>query len=196
MQGDEELKNGIPTAKAPALIALIFFLVATLIHWLRQSPRLLASCHAAHLTHRSALADFFRHQGRNRYMLSLTIGMTCMLLGFIIRAASGFSAWQFLLTFLSPVAFLAQNYVLLGRLAEALGADVSDACLVFPRRGLVWTFLLSDIVTFACQTAGTVFVILGGKWNQLGTYVSDWKTGPMAASADIALYSSRWAVLR
>lgn len=72
---------------------------------------------------------------------------------------------------IQPVAFLAQNYVLLGRLAFALSPAVSDPCLLMPRRGLTWTFLLSDIVTFCCQTAGTVFVILGGEWNRLGQIV-------------------------
>ena len=44
-------------------------------------------------------------------------------------------------------------------------------CLFIPARGVVYIFVLSDVVTFPAQTAGTAFVIIGGKWLPLGEKV-------------------------
>ncbi|ORY91715.1 hypothetical protein BCR35DRAFT_311995 [Leucosporidium creatinivorum] len=148
-EGADQMNSSLHISKTPAVIVLILYLVSTVVLW----------------------SHFFRN-GRKGYMLSLTIGMTCMTLGFAIRLNPGAYAWQFLLTFLSPVAFLAQNYVLLSRLSFALTPAITDPCLLLPRRGLTWTFLMSDVVTFCCQTAGTVFVIIGGDFGRLGQILS------------------------
>ncbi|KPV71605.1 uncharacterized protein RHOBADRAFT_47559 [Rhodotorula graminis WP1] len=90
-----------------------------------------------------------------------------MTLGFLLRVKNNY-AWQFLFTFLSPCAFLAHGYVVLKHIAKALDREVSSACLFIPARGLVYIFVLSDVVTFMAQTAGTALVIIGGKWLSLG----------------------------
>ncbi|GJN93654.1 hypothetical protein Rhopal_006711-T1 [Rhodotorula paludigena] len=90
-----------------------------------------------------------------------------MTIGFLIRM-SGNYAWQFLFTFLSPCAFLANDYVLLKHIARAVGPDIARRCLFIPARGIVWIFVLSDVVTFCAQTAGTILVIIGGKLGSPG----------------------------
>jgi len=59
----------------------------------------------------------------------------------------------------------------LKRLSRALGTDISSSCLFISPRGIVWIFILSDVITFCAQTVGTVFVIVGGKWSSLGQNV-------------------------
>ncbi|GAA5991911.1 hypothetical protein JCM11641_003019 [Rhodosporidiobolus odoratus] len=59
-------------------------------------------------------------------------------------------AWQLL-----PGAFLAFDYVVLKHLARACGPAIATQCLFLPARGIVWIFLLSDLVTFCAQTVGT-----------------------------------------
>ncbi|KAI5478079.1 RTA-like protein [Pseudohyphozyma bogoriensis] len=43
----------------------------------------------------------------------------------------------------------------------------SSALVLWSR--IIWIFVMSDLVTFCSQTAGTVFVIIGGSWLKLGT---------------------------
>ncbi|GAA5938517.1 hypothetical protein JCM3775_002151 [Rhodotorula graminis] len=136
--------KGIVVETAPAAAFLVLYLTATVVQW----------------------CLWFRH-GRQAYMLNLLVGMTCMTLGFLLRVKNNY-AWQFLFTFLSPCAFLAHGYVVLKHIAKALDREVSSACLFIPARGLVYIFVLSDVVTFMAQTAGTVLVIIGGKWLSLG----------------------------
>ncbi|GAA5929057.1 RTA1 domain-containing protein [Sporobolomyces koalae] len=94
----------------------------------------------------------------NRYMLTLSIGMTCMCLGFILRLAYrnalysvGVYAIMTLFLLLSPCAFLATNYVLLTRLARSLQAE--DA-LFIRASWVVKIFVWADVVTFLLQGAG------------------------------------------
>lgn len=101
--------------------------------------------------------NFFRN-GRQRYMWPILMGTTGLTIGFVVRIATHFSPASMgvyiamaLFTLLSPCAFLAQNYVLLPRLAEHLGA--SDSLLLRPRI-IGWVFVISDILTFAIQAGG------------------------------------------
>ncbi|GAA5886137.1 hypothetical protein JCM16303_000060 [Sporobolomyces ruberrimus] len=106
---------------------------------------------AIHWTH------WYRNRN-NRYMLTLTIGMTCMVLGFILRLAYrdaldsvGLYAIMTLFILLSPCAFLATNYVLLTRLARALNAE---GALFIRASRVVKIFVWCDVATFLLQATG------------------------------------------
>ncbi|GAA6031683.1 hypothetical protein JCM8097_001932 [Rhodosporidiobolus ruineniae] len=99
--------------------------------------------------------------GRHRYMLTLTIGMTCMTIGFILRLvyrsspySLGLYAVQLLFILLSPCAFLANDYVLLKHLAVSMGPEVVQTCLFLPIRLIVKLFVWCDVITFLVQAAG------------------------------------------
>jgi len=99
---------------------------------------------------------------RQRYMLTLTIGSTCMVLGYILRIpfrsspdSVGLYAITTLFVLLSPCAFLALEYMLLGRLALYLGPEtVAKRCLVFRASRIAKFFVTTDVVTFLIQAAG------------------------------------------
>ncbi|GAA5976299.1 hypothetical protein JCM10908_005447 [Rhodotorula pacifica] len=97
---------------------------------------------------------------RRRYMLTLTISMVCMTLGFVFRliyranyTSLGLYIIMYMLTLLSPCAFLAMDYMLLARLALAMG-DEAMHCLLLPATRIAKFFIWSDVVTFALQAAG------------------------------------------
>lgn len=69
---------------------------------------------------------------------------------------------------LSPCLFLAQNYVLLPRLAEHLGS--MDA-LLLPRRAIVIIYIAGDIITVLAQLAGTALTITFGDLVPIGVKV-------------------------
>lgn len=117
-----------------AIVALALFGALAVVYWIR-----------------------FARQGM-RYMLPITIGTTCMAVGYGIRIGSHFSPHSLgiyigstLFILLSPCAFLAQNYMLLPRLAEHLGAV---DCLFLPPRLIARIFVWSDVITFWIQAGG------------------------------------------
>ncbi|GAA5879361.1 hypothetical protein JCM3774_003803 [Rhodotorula dairenensis] len=93
-------------------------------------------------------------------MLTLTISMVCMTLGFLFRliyrsnyTSLGLYIVQYMFVLLSPCAFLAMDYMLLARLALAMG-DEAVHCLLLPATKIAKFFIWSDVVTFALQAAG------------------------------------------
>ncbi|GAA5949398.1 hypothetical protein JCM3765_003397 [Sporobolomyces pararoseus] len=132
---------------ALAVIGMLAYGVAGTIHWIH----------------------FFRNR-QNRYALTLCIGMTVMVLGFLLRLlyANGDSGVGFgmtILPLLAPCAFLAINYMLLTRVAKALKAEAA----LFIRVGfVVHLFLWSDIVSFVTLLAGEVMVAIGGSEATIG----------------------------
>ncbi|KAL0574678.1 hypothetical protein V5O48_007294 [Marasmius crinis-equi] len=93
-----------------------------------------------------------------KYMLSMTIGAYAFAFGLGTRFAlhehpqsKGWYIVQYLFVVLSPCAFIAATYVLLGRLARYLNCD--RHLLVSPRR-ITLIFVASDIITFLIQAAG------------------------------------------
>jgi hypothetical protein len=111
-------------------------------------------------------------QGK-KWMLCLCIGMSCMAAGFAARipmtnnpgslgiyiaqtmvsrldSHTG-SRLMFQFILLSPCAFLAQNYIILPRLATWLD---SEDCLFLPSRIIVRLFVWSDVITFWLQGGG------------------------------------------
>lgn len=129
----------IPKVWPAGLFAALYFVSGTL-HWIH----------------------YFR-TGRPRYMLTLTISMYTMALGFIFRIVYALGdniysiAWfvlQSTFILLSPCAFIALDYVLLSKLSESLGEDVTKDCLFIRSSIIVKVFVWSDVVTFDVQANG------------------------------------------
>ncbi|KAJ7437202.1 RTA1-like protein [Mycena galericulata] len=94
----------------------------------------------------------------SKFMLSMVIGCYTFAFGIGTRFglhlhpdSKGIYIVQYLTVVLSPCAFIAAEYVLLGRLARYLQCD--QHLLVSPRRITV-VFVSSDITTFLIQAAG------------------------------------------
>ncbi|GAA6002014.1 hypothetical protein JCM10207_003038 [Rhodosporidiobolus poonsookiae] len=103
------------------------------------------------------------HLFRNghKYMLPLTLGMTGMCAGFAIRIlyansvdSLGLYIGMTMFILLSPCLFLAQDYMLLHRLADSLGEDVAKSCLLIRSSRITKIFVTSDVVTFFLQASG------------------------------------------
>ncbi|KAF9057621.1 RTA1 like protein-domain-containing protein [Panaeolus papilionaceus] len=95
---------------------------------------------------------------QTKWMLSMTIGAYCFALGLSFRfglhlhpQSKGIYIAEYLFVVLSPCAFIAADYVLLGRLAKYLQAD--EFLLVNPRK-ITIVFISSDITTFLIQAIG------------------------------------------
>ncbi|KAL0949497.1 hypothetical protein HGRIS_009551 [Hohenbuehelia grisea] len=93
-----------------------------------------------------------------KYMLSLVIGCYTFALGLAFRfglhvqpRSHGIYIAQYLFVVLSPCAFIASAYVLLGRLARYL--DRPEYLAVSPQR-ITLVFVCSDITTFLVQATG------------------------------------------
>ncbi|KAE9410615.1 RTA1-like protein [Gymnopus androsaceus JB14] len=93
-----------------------------------------------------------------KFMLSMTIGAYTFAFGISTRfglhlhpESKGIYIVEYLFVVLSPCAFIAAEYVLLGRLARYLRCD--KYLLVTPRR-ITITFISSDITTFLIQACG------------------------------------------
>lgn len=113
-----------------------------------------------------ALAATYRtglyRQGR-RFMLTLCISTTTMAVGFGLMIgcrkhydSKGWAIAETLFILLSPCGFIAQDYVILPRLATAL--DASD-CLFLRPNWIARIFVGSDIVTFLIQAVGGAMTI-------------------------------------
>ncbi|KAJ7929961.1 RTA1-like protein [Mycena leptocephala] len=93
-----------------------------------------------------------------KFMLSMVIGAYTFAFGIATRfglhsnpESKGIYIVEYLFVVLSPCAFIASEYVLLGRLARYLNCD--KHLMVSPRR-ITIVFISSDITTFLVQAAG------------------------------------------
>ncbi|GAA5989630.1 hypothetical protein JCM5350_003201 [Sporobolomyces pararoseus] len=143
----KEESDGSHISSALAAIGMLTYAIAGIVHWIH----------------------FFRNR-QNRYALTLCIGMSVMVLGFLLRLlyANGDEGVGFgmtVLPLLAPCAFLAINYMLLTRVAKALKAQAA----LFIRVGfVVHLFIWSDIVSFVSLLAGEVMVAIGGTESAIG----------------------------
>ncbi|KAF7351872.1 hypothetical protein MVEN_01148700 [Mycena venus] len=126
--------GGFVPKKIPAYIALVAYGISGLVHWIQ----------------------FLAVPPRRPFMLALTIGMTSMTAGFVVRilfsmapenAIGKFIAMDLLLL-LSPCLFLATDYMLLSRLARSFDKEVVDRCLLIRESRIVKIFVWSDVTTF------------------------------------------------
>ncbi|KAJ6489377.1 RTA1 like protein-domain-containing protein [Mycena vulgaris] len=104
--------------------------------------------------------EYFRLE-RRPFMLTLTLGMTAMAAGFVLRIVFSNSPFSFglyiimdMLILLSPCAFLATDYMLLARLASTFPEEVSQSCLLIRPSRIVKFFVWSDGITFFLQASG------------------------------------------
>ncbi|ETW77781.1 lipid-translocating exporter [Heterobasidion irregulare TC 32-1] len=143
----------------PAILSTICYAVSGLVHW--------------------------RHYVimRQKYMLTLTVGMTLMSVGLMVRMIYSFSSTSLglyifttLLVLLSPCAFLATDYVLLARISHTLGPEIANKCLLVPSSRIVKIFIWSDVVTFLLQMSGGGMGAIAGNIAKLGqkAYLRDW----------------------
>ncbi|KAF8960755.1 RTA1-like protein [Flammula alnicola] len=93
-----------------------------------------------------------------KWMMSMTIGAYCFAIGFAARFGlhaqpDSLMIYMIQQTFiiLSPCAFIAADYVLLGRLARYLLGVDADKYLLVPSRRLTVVYVVSDVVTFLIQ---------------------------------------------
>ncbi|GAA5855451.1 hypothetical protein JCM8547_007835 [Rhodosporidiobolus lusitaniae] len=117
--------------------------------------------------------------GRQKYLLTLTIGMTCMTFGFVLRLvyrstpySLGLYAMQLMFILLSPCAFLATDYLLLKHLAIAMGPEVVKDCLFLPIRVIVKLFVWCDVITFWIQGGGGGLSAERGKIAEIGPKIA------------------------
>jgi len=101
---------------------------------------------------------FLTWKYKAKFMLSMTIGAYTFAFGIGTRfglhvhpESKGIYIVEYLFVVLSPCAFIAAEYVLLGRLARHLRCD--KYLLVTPRR-ITIVFISSDITTFLIQACG------------------------------------------
>ncbi|KAJ9107644.1 hypothetical protein QFC21_001104 [Naganishia friedmannii] len=120
------------------------------------------------------IANWFRY-GRQRYMLALTLGSIFMILGWGCRVGWHFKPGstsvyipETLFILLSPCAFIANNYVILPRLATHLD---EERCLFIKSRIIVRLFVWSDVITFIFQAAGGGMAAVGGSIASVGEKV-------------------------
>ncbi|KIM68771.1 hypothetical protein SCLCIDRAFT_104952 [Scleroderma citrinum Foug A] len=102
--------------------------------------------------------SFWCSRYRTKWMLPLVIGEYCYAIGFGIRFvmhyypdSMGIYVAENFFIVLSPCAFIAANYVLLGRIAKFL---VCDEYVPLPLNKITRVFVLSDISTFLIQASG------------------------------------------
>ncbi|KAH9045410.1 RTA1-like protein [Lactarius pseudohatsudake] len=111
------------------------------------------------------------------WMACMTIGAYTFALGIACRFglhvkpdSKGIYIAENLFVILPPCAFIAADYVLLGRLARYLG---SGKHLIIPSSRITVTFVMSDITTFLIQATGGA-VSVGAttmKFQQLGSHI-------------------------
>ncbi|KAI0637496.1 RTA1 like protein-domain-containing protein [Trametes polyzona] len=107
------------------------------------------------------------YRWKGKWMLAMTIGCFTYALG-VATISSNLSA-HFIFTTLSPCAFIAAEYVILGRLARHLQASQH---LAIGAGKVAFVFVMSDVITFAMQGAGTGIEIVQVKnLIQLGHWV-------------------------
>ncbi|KZP32996.1 RTA1-domain-containing protein [Athelia psychrophila] len=123
------------------------------------------------------IQTWFTWKWKTRFMLSMVIGEYTFALGLAMRfglhtnpEGKGLYIVEYLFVVLSPCAFIASNYVLLGRLARYLHTPHH---LLVPARRITLLFLSSDITTFLIQAAGGSLTISANnpKQNLAGSHI-------------------------
>ncbi|KAJ7670263.1 RTA1 like protein-domain-containing protein [Mycena rosella] len=132
-------RGGFVPNKTLAVTGLAFYGVTAAIQWIQH----------------------FKIKPRRPFMLTLTIGMTCMTIGFVLRLIfsdepSSIAKFIIMTMFilLSPCAFLAVDYMLLSHLAATFDREVTDRCLLLRSSRIVKIFMWSDYVTLSLQGNG------------------------------------------
>ncbi|KAK1926730.1 putative integral to membrane protein [Papiliotrema laurentii] len=166
---------------------------------LRYIPNLALNVLAAVLYFITAILLTWQHwRFRANYMLCLVIGTYCEAIGLVLRVvlrknphSTGLYIVQYLFVVLSPCAFLAGDYILLGRLVQHLNAP--QYLRPLKPAAVSWTFIISDVVTFLIQAAGGGLSISDNlKTAQAGGNI--FLAGIAAQMASFVLFSILWAM--
>ncbi|KAJ7698926.1 RTA1 like protein-domain-containing protein [Mycena rosella] len=135
----DQIPGGFVPKKVPAVIGLALFGISATIQWIQH----------------------FTITPRRPFMLTLTIGMTAMTIGFVLRllfSSPPFTVGKYIqmtmFILLSPCTFLAIDYMLLARLAATFDTEVSDRCLLIRSSRIAKVFMWSDVSTFLLQSSG------------------------------------------
>ncbi|CAD6568828.1 MAG: hypothetical protein TREMPRED_004789 [Tremellales sp. Tagirdzhanova-0007] len=163
----------IPNKAVNIVAAVLYFIVAIVLTW-----------------------QNYRH--RANYMLCLVIGAYCEGLGIVFRLifrtnphSTGIYILEYLFVVLSPCAFLAGDYILLGRLVLYL--DAPQYLRPLKPKAISWTFVISDVITFLIQAAGGGLSISTNPTTaKIGGRV--FLAGIAAQMASFLLFSSLWAM--
>ncbi|KAJ7259692.1 RTA1 like protein-domain-containing protein [Mycena rebaudengoi] len=138
VQAKRPILGGFVPSKSLSAVALVLYGTSALINWIQ-----------------------FFLIGRRPFMLTLTIGMTTMAVGFAVRIIhagtlhnKGIYIIMQMLILLSPCAFLAMDYILLARLATTFDEQVTQRCLLVRHTRIVKFFVWSDAITFFLQASG------------------------------------------
>ncbi|ODO07272.1 integral membrane protein [Cryptococcus wingfieldii CBS 7118] len=107
----------------------------------------------------AAVLTFHSFRRKANYFLALVIGCWCEGIGLVLRVAfrsnphsTGLYIVCYLFVVLSPCAFLAGDYILMGRLVSYL--DAHERLRPLRAAKVSWIFIISDVVTFLIQAAG------------------------------------------
>ncbi|KAJ7794398.1 RTA1 like protein-domain-containing protein [Mycena olivaceomarginata] len=122
-----------------AIIGLAMFVFSGLIHWIH----------------------FFRFR-QQLFLITLTLGMTTMAIGFGIRIVFAHSPtsigiyviMDMVASSSRPALSWQRDYMLLARLASTFDTQVSERCLLIRASRLAKLFVCSDVITFLLQAAG------------------------------------------
>ncbi|CAK5276491.1 unnamed protein product [Mycena citricolor] len=127
--------NSIPLAA----IGVALFGISGIVHWIY----------------------YFTARPRRKFTLSLTIGMSAMALGFILRIVYALGSHTLgkyivmdLFILLSPCLFLVTDYVLFSRLVATFHTEVVSRCLLIRPSRITHIFVYSDVLTFLIQSTG------------------------------------------
>jgi len=91
---------------------------------------------------------------------TLALGIACRFGLHVKPDSEGIYIAEYFFVTLSPCAFIASNYVLLGRLARYLG---SGKHLLIPASRITITFVISDVTTFLIQATGGAVSVSANK---------------------------------
>ncbi|KAJ7212163.1 RTA1 like protein-domain-containing protein [Mycena pura] len=130
----DRIIGGFIPKKTPAFIAIILYGASAIVHW----------------------TQFFLVTPRRPFILTLTLGMTAMATGFILRVIFSddpTSLGKYIAMDL-PCLFLATDYMTFSRLVATFDTEVSDRCLLIRTSRIVKIFVWSDVSTFLLQSTG------------------------------------------
>ncbi|CAK5276478.1 unnamed protein product [Mycena citricolor] len=129
----------VPKAIPLAAIGVALFGISGIVHWIY----------------------YFTARPRRKFTLSLTIGMSAMALGFILRIVYALGSHTLgkyivmdLFILLSPCLFLVTDYVLFSRLVATFHTEVVSRCLLIRPSRITHIFVYSDVLTFLIQSTG------------------------------------------
>jgi hypothetical protein len=149
----------VPNKAANIVGAVLYFVVAIALTVRECGSCCVESTLSLADSHRPPADPSEHFRFRANYFLCLVIGAYCEAIGLVLRIifrnqlhSQGVYIAMYLFVVLSPCAFLAGDYILLGRIAGHL--DGARYLRPLKPNLISWTFVISDVITFLIQAAG------------------------------------------